>query len=98
MKNEPAVLSATVDRLAIIKAEIAQLKREEDALKDVLIECGLESVEGTLHRAAISHCAGRELVDWKTIAMKFEPSRQLITAHTSAGEPYAMVRLSARKG
>ena len=90
MKTETVILSATVDRLATLKAEIARLKTEEDALKDVLIE-------GTQHRAAISHCAGRELIDWKTIAAKFNPSRQLIAAHTSQGEPYATVRLSARK-
>jgi hypothetical protein len=97
MKTETVILSATVDRLATLKAEIARLKVEEDALKDVLIEAGLEVIEGTQHRAAISHCAGRELIDWKTIAAKFNPSRQLIAAHTSQGEPYATVRLSARK-
>ncbi|MGA0846967.1 MAG: hypothetical protein ACO3RV_10520, partial [Luteolibacter sp.] len=95
--TEPVILSATVDRLALIKAEIARLKAEEDALKDVLIECGQDVIEGTAHRCAISHCAGRELIDWKTIAGKFNPSRQLIAAHTSTGEPYATVRLSARK-
>lgn len=97
MKTETVVLSATVDRLAVLKAEIARLKTEEDALKDVLIDAGLEVIEGTQHRAAISHCAGREMVDWKTIAAKFSPSRQLIAAHTSTGEPYCTVRLSARK-
>jgi hypothetical protein len=97
MKTETLVLSATVDRLATLKAEIARLKAEEDALKDALIDAGLEVIEGTAHRAAISHCAGRELIDWKAIAAKFSPSRQLITAHTSQGEPYFTVRLSARK-
>lgn len=97
MKNEPVVLSATVDRLAVIKAEIARLKAEEDALRDALIDAGLEVIEGTQHRAAISRCAGREMIDWRSIAEKFNPSRQLITAHTSTGEPYFTVRLSARK-
>ena len=97
MKNETVILSATVDALAQVKAEIARLKVREDELKDVLIEAGLTVIEGTQHRAAISHCAGRELIDWKTIAGKFNPSRQLIAAHTSTGEPYAVVKLSARK-
>lgn len=92
------ILSATVDRLAVIKADIARLREEEDTLKDALIESGLDSIDGTLHRVSISHCTGRELIDWKTIASKFEPSRQLIAAHTSTGEPFAVVRVSARKG
>ena len=99
MKNEnPVLLAAAVDRLALIKAQIANLKREEDQLKDLLIDSGLESVEGQLHRAALSYCAGRELIDWKTIAAKLAPSRQLIAAHTSTGEPFYTVRVSARKG
>jgi hypothetical protein len=98
MKNEnPVLLAAAVDRLALIKAQLANLKREEDQLKDLLIDSGLESVEGQLHRAALSYCAGRELIDWKTIAAKLAPSRQLIAAHTSTGEPFYTVRVSARK-
>jgi len=98
MKNEnPVLLAAAVDRLALIKAQIANLKREEDQLKDLLIDSGPESVEGQLHRAALSYCAGRELIDWKTIAAKLVPSRQLIAAHTSTGEPFYTVRVSARK-
>jgi len=36
--------------------------------------------------------------DWETIARRFDPSHQLITAHTSHGDPYHVVRVSARKG
>ena len=99
MKNEnPVLLAAAVDRLALIKAQIANLKREEDQLKDTLIDSGELTIEGQLHRAALSFCAGRELIDWKTIAAKLAPSRQLIAAHTSTGEPFYTVRVSARKG
>ena len=99
MKNEnPVLLAAAVDRLALIKAQIANLKREEDQLKDLLIDSGELVIEGQLHRAALSFCAGRELIDWKTIAAKLTPSRQLIAAHTSTGEPFYTVRVSARKG
>ena len=98
MKNENSVLlSAAVDRLAAIKAQISQLKTEEDQIKQVLVDSGCAAIDGTTHRAAISHCAGRESIDWKTIAEKFNPSRQLITAHTSTGDPFSTVRVSARK-
>jgi hypothetical protein len=99
MKNEnPAILAAAVDRLALIKAQMAQLSAEEKQLKGALTASGLDAIDGTAHRAAVSHCAGRVSIDWETIAAKFSPSRQLIAAHTSTGAPYAVVRVSARKG
>ena len=99
MKNEnPAILAAAVDRLALIKARMAELSAEEKDLKESLIAAGLPAIDGTAHRVAVSHCAGRVSVDWETIAAKFSPSRQLIAAHTSTGAPYAVVRVSARKG
>jgi hypothetical protein len=36
-------------------------------------------------------------VDWESIAMKFNPSRQLIRAYTSEGASYYQVRIYARK-
>ena len=99
MKNEtPAILAAAVDRLALIKAQMAQLSAEEKQLKESLSASGLDAIDGTAHRAAVSHCAGRVSIDWETIAAKFSPSRQLIAAHTSTGAPYTVVRVSARKG
>jgi hypothetical protein len=99
MKNEnPAILAAAVDRLALIKAQMAQLSAEEKQLKEALTASGLDAIDGTAHRAAVSHCAGRVSIDWETIAAKFSPSRQLIAAHTSTGAPYTVVRVSARKG
>jgi hypothetical protein len=94
--NPEAILSAVVDRMATIKAQIAALKDEENSLRDALIDAGLPTVDGTLHRAAVSHCAGKTSIDWQSIAKHFKPSRQLITAHTSTGEPYYTVKLSAK--
>lgn len=99
MKNDNSkLLGAAVDRLAVIKATMAALTAEEKELKAVLSESGQAVIEGTLHRAAVSLCAGRDCIDWAGIAARFEPSRQLIKAHTTTGAPYAVVRLSAKKG
>jgi hypothetical protein len=99
MKNEnPALLTLAVDRLAAIKAQLAELTDEEKALKETLTASGLDAIDGTAHRVAISHCAGRVVTDWESVAAKFAPSRQLVAAHTSTGAPYAVVRVSARKG
>lgn len=87
-----------VDQLLAVKAQLAELEQRERELKDCLIAAGLPSIEGALARASISYCAGREKIDWQTIAMRFEPSRQLIAAHTTMGAPFHVVRVSARKG
>lgn len=87
-----------VDQLLTVKAQLAALEEKEKELKDCLIAAGLPSIDGVLARASISYCAGREKIDWQTIAMRFEPSRQLITAHTKVGAPFHTVRVSARKG
>jgi hypothetical protein len=99
MKNEHTQnLAAIVDRLGILAAASAEIDTEVKALKAELILAGVEALEGDLYRAAVSHCPGRETVAWKAIAEHFKPSRQLVTAHTSAGAPYSTVRVSARKG
>ena len=91
------IMSATVDRLAYIKAQIADLKLEEDKCKRTLIEGGDPAYESTMHRATVSECEGRETIDWAKIAQHFNPSRQLIRAHTTQGESYFQVRVFARK-
>lgn len=94
-------IAGTVDRLAFIKAQIAALQTEETALKQTLIKTaerlGRDTLLGTTHRATVAHTEGRITVDWKTIAERLNPSRQLITAHTTQGEPVTSVRLYAHK-
>jgi hypothetical protein len=99
MKNEHSQnLAAIVDRLGVLAAASAEIDNEVKALKAELILAGVPAIEGDLYRAAVSHCAGREVIAWKAIAEHFKPSRQLITAHTENGAPYSVVRVSARKG
>lgn len=95
MKNDLKP-GALIDRLAQLKAQISDLTAEESALKATIVETGLDAIDGTEHRAAISWTI-KKTIDWRAIAEKLEPSRQLIAAHTHAGEPYATVRLYGRK-
>ena len=91
-----AMLAATVDQLAEVKSHIATLQARETELKSILAAAGPDVIEGTQHRAAISITA-RTAIDWQAIAQHLKPSRQLITAHTSTGNPYAVIRISAKK-
>jgi hypothetical protein len=90
-------MAFVVDRLAVVKAQIAELEKLEKEYKQILIDSGESAIVGTDHRATVSYCDGREKTDWQTIAMKFNPSRQLITAHTTKGDAFHTVRVSARK-
>lgn len=97
----PATAGAAVDRLAFIKAQIAALQTEETALKQTLIKAaerlGKDTLLGTTHRATIAHAEGRITTDWRAVAERLNPSRQLVTAHTTQGEPVTSVRLYAHK-
>lgn len=91
-------LADIVDQLLAVKAQLAELEQRERELKDCLIASGQTSIDGILARASVSYCEGREKTDWQTIAQRFNPSRQLIAAHTTTGAPFHTVRVSARKG
>ncbi len=98
MQTNPLdVLGGVVDRLAQVKATIATLQVVETRLKQLLVASKEPVIEGTDHRAAISHNEGKVSIDWRAIAEHFNPSRQLVRAHSSTGEAYYTVRLSARK-
>lgn len=89
-------LGAVVDRLGQLRAELADLEQVEKQLKAALIESGQDKIIGKLYKAAVIHSPGRISIDWQTIAERFEPSRQLIAAHTKQGTPFAAVRISSR--
>ncbi len=91
----PLDTALIVDELGIVKAKIAALKRIEDDLKAELIYAGLTEADGGTFRATVSF-TNRETVDWKAIAEKLEPSRQLITAYTTY-TPTTTVRVTSRK-
>lgn len=91
-----AMLAATVDQLAEVKAHISTLQARETELKQILAAAGPDVIEGATHRAAVSITA-RTAIDWQAIAQHLKPSRQLITAHTTEGAPFAVVRISAKK-
>lgn len=95
--NPSHLYGGIVDRLAQVKAQIAELQAEEANLKADLAGTGESVIDGVYHRASISECDGKVSIDWRAIAEHFKPSRQLVVAHTTKGESYFTVRVSARK-
>ena len=97
--NSVITFGTLVDELLTLKAQITELQEKEKMIKDCLVNTGEKTIEGMLARASVSYCDGRAKVDWESIANKLgTPSRQLITAHTTYGQPFHVVRVSARKG
>jgi DNA-binding transcriptional regulator YdaS (Cro superfamily) len=97
-RNEnPVIASALADQLGLIKAQIAQLKEQEQSITQELIATGEKEIEGTTFRVAISLVEPSKQVDWKAVAQKLKPSHQLITANTGWKAGYVAVRVSARK-
>ena len=80
-----AALAAKVDRLGALTAAMATIKLDADTLRAELEDAGLKDIDGALYRVNFAQCAGKTLTDWKTIAAKLKPSRQLIAAHTKTG-------------
>ena len=90
-------IAAKVDRLGVLHAALADMKREADTLRAELEDAGLDSIEGHFYRVNFAQCAGRTLTDWKIIAERLKASRQLIAAHTTTGEPGTRMTVKARQ-
>lgn len=87
-------LAQAVDQLGALDAQIKALTKQADTLKAAIKAHGPERYNGSQFSALVFESEGRTVTDWKAIAEKFEPSRQLITAHTTTGEPVRSIKLA----
>ena len=83
------------DALGFLKAQIADLKAAAEIEHARLVAMGVGAHDGETFRASVS-VADRDSIDWKAIAAKLEPSRQLVTAHTET-KAVTTVRVHSRK-
>jgi len=91
-------LAAKVDRLGAIAAAMATLKEEADKIRAELEDAGLTTIEGQIFRASFAQVAGSALTNWQAIAKRFNPSPQLIRAHTKTGKESTRMTIKARTG
>ena len=89
----PSVQSI-VDELGSIRAEIKRLETQDKALTAMIKESGAGTYTGAIWSALAYSVKPRVTIDWETIASKFSPSHQLITAHTTTGAASLSVKLS----
>ena len=90
-------LALKVDELGQLHATMADMKRKADRIRTELENAGLADIEGQAYRVNFAQCAGKTLTDWKTIAAKLKPSRQLVAAHTTTGEASTRMTVKARQ-
>ena len=79
-------LALLTDEIGSIRAEIKRLESLDAKLTAELKESGAGKYAGSIYKATVSATEPRITIDWKAVAMHFDPSYQLITAHTSAGD------------
>lgn len=87
-------LAVITDEIGSIRAEIKRLKALDETLTAQLKDAGAGKYAGSIWSATVYEVKGRTSIDWQSIAMHFEPSRQLITAHTTTGEASLSAKLA----
>ena len=75
-------LFALIDEAGAIHSEIARLTKQLDALKTKIKAEGLGKNQGFIYEALVYEKTIAAKTDWQAVAMKLEPSYQLIAAHT----------------
>ena len=90
-------IAAKVDRLGVLHAALADMKREAEALRAELEDAGLEHIEGQLYRVNFATVAGSTLTNWRAIAERLKASPQLIRAYTKTGEASTRMTVKARQ-
>lgn len=78
-------MQALVDEYGALDSHIKALQSNLEMLKSAIKAQGAGKHEGAFYRATVYESAGRTVTDWKAVAEHFNPSYQLITAHTSTG-------------
>lgn len=82
------------DQLGELRSQIAALRVQEKEIEDALKRSGIAEHEGDYFRATVSNY-DRASVAWKDVAAKFNPSQQLVTAHTTHSDVWS-VKVSAK--
>jgi hypothetical protein len=92
-----AAMAAKVDELGALRSIIADLQTHADQIRTELEDAGLAAIDGQYYSASFAPVKGRTATDWRTIAQRFNPSAQLIRAHTTTGKPSTRLNITARK-
>jgi len=78
-------LEVLTDEIGIIRSEIKRLESLDKKLTEQLKASGAAKYQGTIYKSTFYAVDAKTTVNWKALAMHFEPSDDLITAHSTTG-------------
>ena len=87
-------LAAYIDEAGAIDSEIKRLTKQLDAIKATIKANGAGDFGGFVFNAKVIEASPVERTDWEAVARKFEPSYQLIAAHTKLSAPVISIRFA----
>ena len=90
IENQTIVLSANIpamiDEAGALRFEIERLTVQLDNLKTAIKATGAGKHLGAVFYANVTDSNPKPKTDWKTVALRCNPSTQLVTAHTTIPE------------
>lgn len=87
-------LASYIDEAGALDQEIKQLTKQLDAIKAHIKANGAGDFGGFSFNAKVIESAPVSRTNWEAVALKFEPSYQLIAAHTVTALPVVSVRFA----
>ena len=87
-------LAAYIDEAGALDSEIKRLTKQLDVIKSRIKENGAGDFGGFVFNAKVIEANPVERTDWEAVARKFEPSYQLIAAHTKLSAPVISIRFA----
>jgi hypothetical protein len=87
-----------VDELGQLQDQAAALAAQIDSLKTTIKATGAGRYLGTRWQSLVSDVAEGQKIDWQAVAQHFDPSYQLITAHTKAVPATVRIVTTLQKG
>jgi len=91
-------LKPLADEYGEIKAQLADLKKRQNNIKEVFEQAGVSELEGLTFRCVVSTVEESYTTDYKTICEKLKPSRQMIAANQKLTKGYVRINVYGRTG
>lgn len=87
-------IAAYIDEAGALDSEIKRLTKQLDAIKAIIKAQGAGDFGGFMFNAKVIEANPVERTDWEAVARKFDPSYQLIAAHTKLSAPVVSIRFA----
>lgn len=91
-------LKPLADEYGEIKAQLADLKKRQDNIKEAFEQAGVSELEGLSFRCVVSQVEESSCPDYKAICEKLKPSRQMIAANQKVTKGYTRINVYGRTG